>query len=176
MAAILLACGCNSDAPRPLVQLVSSSSNTTIVPRTPTLPNYPCKQCHRADTLSANAAPRRLAKMHTRIALDHGDRPGWCYGCHDIDAIDGLLLPSGKKIAFDDSDALCGSCHGEKHADWRANIHGLTTGYWNGDKQRRTCTACHDPHAPRQTDDGWAFPRMAPLSPPSRPQGAGAKR
>jgi formate-dependent nitrite reductase cytochrome c552 subunit len=87
----------------------------------------------------------------------------WCYTCHSSDDIDKLRLPNGNLIAFDDSSTLCGACHGEKHGDWEANIHGLTTGYWNGPKEKRACTACHSPHEP-------TFEHMKPLAPPNRPR------
>jgi hypothetical protein len=87
----------------------------------------------------------------------------WCYTCHTEDNIDRLHLPNGELVAFDESYRLCGACHGEKLRDWEKNIHGLTTGFWNGPKQKRSCTACHSPHDP-------PFPKMAPLPPPNRPR------
>jgi hypothetical protein len=103
------------------------------------------------------------------MQLTHGKIAGWCYGCHAQTEIDRLRLPDGRTISFDDSFELCGSCHGEKLRDWRADIHGLTTGYWNGPRERRTCTACHDPHAPQ-------FPAMPSRPAPPRPKRSVARQ
>jgi hypothetical protein len=143
------------DAP-PLV----ATGEVTVLSRTEHIPTYPCSRCH--DDQPTNPKVRPL-ELHNRIHLDHMETDRWCYTCHSTENIDQLRLPNGKHVAFDDSSELCGACHGTKHRDWKLNIHGLTTGYWNGPKKKRACTACHNPHDP-------PFQSMKPLPPPERPR------
>ncbi len=137
------------------------SGSVSVDARKPLLPTFPCSRCHAPG--SADIRERKLAEFHTNKVLDHGTQGGWCYRCHTIDDIDRLHLADGSRVSFDESYELCGSCHGDKLRDWRAGIHGLTTGYWLGERQRRSCTACHDPHSPR-------FPLMTPEHAPAPPR------
>jgi hypothetical protein len=139
----------------------SASGGITVEPRQPLLPTYPCSRCHADRT--PDPRPRELTAFHTQKVLDHGAQTAWCYGCHSKNAIDRLHLADGTLVSFDVAYELCGSCHGDKLRDWKAGIHGLTTGYWLGERSRRSCPACHDPHRPR-------FPQMAPERPPQRPR------
>jgi hypothetical protein len=132
-----------------------------IDPRQPLLPTYPCSRCHADRTPDTNE--RRLTEFHTQKVLQHGTQRGWCYRCHTKENIDQLHLPDGTLVSFDEAYELCGACHGDKLRDWRSGIHGLTTGQWNGARQRRSCPACHDPHTPR-------FPLMTPERTPARPR------
>jgi hypothetical protein len=132
-----------------------------IDPRKPLLPTYPCSRCH-ADR-APDTAERRLTEFHTQKVLKHGTQKGWCYRCHTKENIDQLHLPDGTLVDFDEAYELCGSCHGDKLRDWKAGLHGLTTGDWNGPRLRRSCTACHDPHVP-------LFPLMTPEHPPALPR------
>ncbi|MCC7539022.1 MAG: hypothetical protein IT379_22545 [Deltaproteobacteria bacterium] len=133
-----------SDAAAPRV-----NRSVEIVARTPHLPNYPCaEQCH--SKRPPNPRQRVLTELHARIRLDHAPVIRWCDFCHAIDDPNHLRLIDGRRISFDESHRLCGQCHGEKAGDWRRNMHGLETGRWDGAALRRTCTACHDPHAPGQ--------------------------
>jgi hypothetical protein len=149
-----------------------SVASVTVVARSPVVPSYPCSQCH-GERRPPNPKKRELTEIHTVIELDHGSTPRWCHECHDRSDYDRLVLPHGERIDFDDSHRMCGGCHGEKLADWRDDLHGLTTGRWMGPKQRRSCTSCHDPHRPRTGPEGWAFPMMTPLPPPTRPGSPG---
>lgn len=118
-----------------------------VVPRTPHLATYPCgAQCH--DLREPDPTPRELSAFHAGRRVDHGPALRWCGDCHSIDEPDRLRLRGGELISFDDSDRICGQCHGDKHRDWRHGVHGLSTGGWRGTIRRRTCTACHDPHGP----------------------------
>lgn len=167
----LLGCEPPQATPSPsAVALVVRSASVAVAPRTPVIPTYPCTQCHKGPTggkerRAPNLTQRALTEIHTRIELVHMDAPRWCHTCHDPDDPDRLRLAGGRPVAFDDVHLLCGSCHGEKLADWERNIHGLTTGYWNGPQTRRTCTGCHDPHRVSDPATGWAFVMMEPLPP-----------
>lgn len=117
--------------------------------RTPQLATFPCvEQCHRAQ--EPNPAPRELRSFHSAKHIEHGDTTFWCNFCHNLENLDSLRLLDGRTVSFDEAYRLCGECHGDKRRDWALGIHGLQTGFWNGQKSRRTCTACHDPHAPRR--------------------------
>jgi hypothetical protein len=137
------------------------SGGVTVDPREPLLPTFPCSRCH--ETRAPDARERRLTDFHTQKILNHGTLGGWCYRCHAKDNIDRLHLADGTLVRFDEAYELCGSCHGDKVRDWKAGIHGLTTGYWLGDRFRRSCPACHDPHSPR-------FAPMTPEHPPAWPR------
>lgn len=129
--------------------------------RSNNLATYPCTQCHADRTPDPNERP--LKEFHTRVDLVHGNASGWCYRCHTKDDIDKLHLVDGTKVSFDEGYELCGQCHGDKYRDWKDGIHGLTTGQWNGQKYKRSCTACHNPHRPK-------FTSMTPERPPTRPR------
>lgn len=140
------ACACEA-APTPAATAAPGSFEVEVVPRTPHLATYPCgAQCH--DAREPNPAARDLTAFHAGRTIDHGPAVRWCDDCHSIDEPDQLRLRAGELVSFDESDQVCGQCHGEKHRDWRDGIHGLSTGGWRGTVRRRTCTACHDPHAP----------------------------
>ena len=122
---------------------------------------FPCLDCH-AD-LEPDDERRELTMFHEDIVLRHDEEHRWCLDCHDRDDRDHLRLASGELVEFTESYRLCGQCHGTQYRDWRAGIHGLRTGYWDGPKRYLLCVHCHDPHMPR-------FQPMAPLPPPIRPQ------
>ncbi len=146
----------HADKPAP-----ATSGGVTVVAREPLLPTYPCSRCH--DSRKPDPRERKLTEFHTQKVLDHGTQKGWCYRCHTPDDIDKLHLPDGTKVSFDEAYELCGSCHGDKLRDWKENSHGLTTGFWLGERTRRSCPACHDPHKPH-------FPLMTPEHIPQRPR------
>ena len=137
------------------------SGQVRVVPRSTVVPTYPCARCH--DERASDPHERPLEELHQRIAVAHGSAEGWCYRCHVEGDPDRFRLQDGRIAGFDESHELCMGCHGEIAADWRDGIHGLTTGRWNGPRDKRSCTACHDPHAPR-------FPAMIPRPAPRRPR------
>jgi len=139
----------------------AAAGSVSIEPRKPLLPTYPCSRCHADRQPDPNE--RRLTEFHTQKTLQHGMQKGWCYRCHTADDIDSLHLPDGTKVSFDEAYELCGACHGDKLRDFKANMHGLTTGEWNGARLRRSCPSCHDPHNPH-------FPAMTPERAPQRPR------
>ena len=140
-----LALGCGPEASTESSETSPSPTEIVLVPRVPHLATYPCgEQCH--DAREPDAAPRALALFHAGREAAHGPAVRWCDDCHSIEDPERLRLLGGDLVSFDDSDRVCGQCHGEKHRDWRNGIHGLSTGGWQGTVWRRTCTACHDPH------------------------------
>ena len=137
------------------------SGSVAVDPRQPLLPTFPCSRCHEGR--APNTEERALKEFHTQKVLAHGTQSGWCYRCHTKEHIDQLHLGDGTLVSFNEAYELCGSCHGDKLRDWKAGIHGLTTGYWLGDRTRRSCPACHDPHQPK-------FPQMTPEHAPQPPR------
>ena len=123
---------------------------------------FPCSECHAQPDLRPNRTRRTLVDAHDDIVLKHDEEARWCLDCHDADNRDRLHLASGELVPFDESYRLCGQCHGEKHRDWRAGVHGRRKGSWNGAKEYLLCVHCHDPHAPR-------FKALAPMPAPVRP-------
>lgn len=158
--------GCSDDGPHgPRSLPVHENGGTTIAiePRQQWLPTYPCSSCH--DDLPRRPERRKLVEFHTarNRELNHGDTEYWCYQCHSAKNIDRLVvIASGRLISFDQAYLLCGSCHGDKLRDWKAAVHGKTMGNWRGNKIRRSCTGCHNPHKPK-------FSALAPEAPPIPP-------
>lgn len=157
VALAALAGGCESESakraptdplkPSEAVSGGRGNRDIVIANRTADLATYPCmERCH-AD-LPPDPTPGELTEFHTTIDLAHGSAAEACGFCHRSDNLDTLRLISGEVVTFDRSERICGQCHGEIHEDWHRGIHGLDTGTWNGATTRRTCTACHDPHAP----------------------------
>jgi predicted CXXCH cytochrome family protein len=122
---------------------------------------FPCTGCHDPK-LPVNTQRRVLRAPHSDIQLHHDEEHRWCLDCHNADNRDVLRSASGAPIPFAESYRLCGQCHGDKYADWKAGVHGKRTGEWDGRKDYLLCVSCHDPHAPR-------FKPTQPLPPPVRP-------
>jgi hypothetical protein len=165
---VLTACGMGDEPERLHTRIPAPppSGTVTVEARTPLLPTHPCSRCHEGRT--PDPTPRKLTEFHTQKVLNHGSQGGWCYRCHAKDSIDNLRLADGELVSFDASYELCGSCHGDKLRDWKAGLHGLTTGDWSGPRIRRSCAYCHDPHSPH-------YPAMTPERVPSRPRTAPAE-
>lgn len=126
-----------------------SGQAVSVPARAPQLPTFPCvEQCHKDRV--PDLRPRALSAFHSTKRVVHGDPNTWCNRCHDLANLDQLRTLDGRPLSFDQAFELCGQCHGDKKRDWDTGIHGLQTGAWNGVKVRRSCTACHDPHAPRR--------------------------
>ena len=131
------------------------------VPPPPFSPGiYPCSACH--GMMPTNPQRRQLTAFHTEIVLRHDEENRWCLDCHDAENRDQLHLASGAPVAFEESYRLCGQCHGEKHRDWRAGVHGRRSGEWNGHKTYLLCAHCHNPHEPRFSP---LEPEPAPIPP-----------
>ena len=146
-------------------QAAEAAQGVLVPPRSTQLATYPCmEQCHK--DLKANTTPRELTAFHSLKKFEHGDTTFWCNFCHDTTNFDVLRLLDGRTATFDESYRLCGQCHGDKRRDWEAGIHGLQSGHFRGgERVRRACTACHDPHAPRR-------PTFEALPAPSMGRGA----
>jgi len=107
--------------------------------------------------------------------LVHGGGNVWCLDCHNADDRDKLVKLNGELLTFNQSQLLCGECHGPILRDWDLGIHGKTVGYWDpeqGDEEmtvRLLCVECHLPHRP-------AFPPQEPMpAPVLRVDGPGVK-
>lgn len=95
-----------------------------------------------------------IPKEHDTIAMRHGrhERNNNCYNCHNEANLELLQPRDGRELKFAESSQLCGSCHGPTFRDWEAGVHGRVNGYWRADlgqKLRKDCVNCHDPHAPK---------------------------
>ncbi|MCI5122031.1 MAG: hypothetical protein D3908_12730, partial [Candidatus Electrothrix sp. AUS4] len=109
-----------------------------------------CSGCHQAPPQQRE--PRQLM-MHQDIIADasklqHGRGAIWCLDCHNADNRDTLIDQQGNEVSFNQSQKVCGSCHGDIYSDWRMGLHGKRTGEWKvgGKKRWWTCTECHNPH------------------------------
>jgi hypothetical protein len=105
-----------------------------------------------------------MPKEHEEIAMAHGrhERNNNCYNCHNEANLELLQPRDGRELKFAESSALCGSCHGPTYRDWEAGAHGRLNGAWlasAGERTRKDCVNCHNPHAPK-------FPGRAPAPPP----------
>lgn len=115
-----------------------------------------CGTCHGADW-KPTAHPA-LTHFHQDMHHHHGELS--CQSCHDPDdGYQSLRLADGRRVAYADSMTLCAQCHGPQARDYARGAHGGMRGYWDvsrGPRERLSCTACHDPHAP-------AYPQLMPL-------------
>lgn len=126
---------------------------------------YDCMECHR-HVDEPNSFQRPMEIEHENIVLEHGNNR-FCLNCHHATNRNAFTDYDGAEIPEHDVTLLCAKCHGPKHRDWQAGVHGRQNGYWDASKGPRTklrCIQCHDPHHP-------AFAPMKPLPPlvyPSR--------
>jgi hypothetical protein len=137
------------------------ADHVVIVGRGERLRDFPCTQCH---SLIAQPEGREDA-AHPDVVLRHGELNRDCQHCHNSADMNTLSLRgSAETVPFESSYRLCNQCHGNVQKDWESGVHGSQTGFWNGTKNRRTCTACHNPHEP-------AFKPLKPSPSPERPRG-----
>lgn len=132
--------------------------------------HFSCYLCHERDVAPVLRFDERhrvlVPEEHNDIVMAHGghDRNNHCFNCHNERDRETFYIRDGRKLAFDQSSLLCGSCHGPTFADWEAGAHGRTSGYWDrtrGPAQRLDCVNCHDPHSPK-------IPTREPLPAPQR--------
>jgi hypothetical protein len=119
--------------------------------------DFACNACHdlgKPPELNFDEDHNILVSyMHEDIVLAHGrqKRNNNCFNCHDENNLEMLQTRDGRELPIWQSAELCGSCHGPTYRDWEAGVHGRTSGFWHldfGERHRKTCTACHDPHNP----------------------------
>ncbi len=153
-----LALGCQVVDPSPPVEPPEMKQEVVVEPRTQLIPTYPCSSCHKDRAPNPNR--RVLIQFHTvrNTKFDHGDSGALVLPVPLPANPDMLNLPNGHLVGLDEAYKLCVSCHGDKRPDWEDGMHGVTIGYWEGRRVRKSCTHCHDPHFP------W-FPTIAPEPP-----------
>ena len=99
--------------------------------------------------------------------LTHGGANLWCLDCHSPTDRNQLRKLTGDLLSFNESQMLCGQCHGPILRDWEHGAHGRTNGYWNLDMDtenittRLLCVECHIPHAPAFAS---RWPKQGPIS------------
>lgn len=121
--------------------------------------------------------PRALS-MHRDLVpdalnLQHGKQSIWCFDCHHPSQRNALVDNFGKPISFNQTQKLCGKCHGATYRDWREGIHGKRIGAWasKGKKRWFVCTECHNPHDVQQGTRQSSFAQITPESAPRLPKG-----
>lgn len=109
---------------------------------------FRCSQCHN-DQIVTEVNAAKIA--HGDIQLVHGgeEKQLSCYSCHNREERDYLASETEDKLDMDHSYALCGQCHFRQKKDWVGGAHGKRVTYWAGDRVVKSCTSCHNPHAPR---------------------------
>jgi uncharacterized CHY-type Zn-finger protein len=121
------------------------------------LSDFDCYACHekgKPPPLKFDANHNLIIPTeHADIVMGHGrhDRNNNCFNCHNETNLELLQTRDGRELKFDQSTALCGSCHGPTYRDWEAGVHGRTSGHWDrslGSADRKNCVNCHNPHSP----------------------------
>lgn len=130
------------------LSVIYATESITIVSRSAKLENFPCSQCHK-DGKFKKEIKLPLTEQHQQFQTKHMEGDTDCYRCHDKNNFDQFILDKERTVQFDDSYLLCMHCHGDKKSDWENGIHGKQTGFWDGEKKRLSCTACHNPHTPK---------------------------
>ena len=105
--------------------------------------------------------------------LQHGRGRVWCLDCHHTTKRNMLVDHYGDPISIDQSQLLCGKCHGDKLRDWRDGIHGKRIGDFTSTGKKRwfTCTECHNPHNVQDGARNRGFIQLQPETPPQLPRG-----
>jgi hypothetical protein len=132
------------------------------------LSDFDCYGCHdkkKPPTLKFDMNQNLVVPQeHADVVMAHGshNRNNNCFNCHDEQNLLQLQTRDGREVKFENSPALCGSCHGPTYRDWEAGAHGRTGGYWKtdtGKARRQICVDCHNPHSPK-------IPKRQPLPGP----------
>jgi hypothetical protein len=122
------------------------------------LSDFDCYACHDKRTPPTLKFDENhsiiIPDEHENIEMSHGPhhRNDVCFNCHNEQNLLTFQARDGRELRFQDSSALCGSCHGPTFRDWEAGVHGRTSGYWDrtkGEALRLDCVNCHDPHSPQ---------------------------
>jgi hypothetical protein len=117
--------------------------------------------------------PTMVALMPELEKFQHGRGAIWCLECHHATQRNKLVDHFGDPVSFDQPQALCGKCHGDKLRDWRDGIHGKRIGDFTSTGQKRwfTCTECHNPHNVQDGERNRGFVAIQPEPPPQLPRG-----
>jgi nitrate/TMAO reductase-like tetraheme cytochrome c subunit len=148
----------------PGIRTIEIDPQATVLPPPPfeTEDIWMCSDCHDPELMDSDPEERELADPHDVLTFNHGAGKLWCMDCHDGEDRDMLHLSSGKLLEFEQAPQLCGQCHSTNYKDWRAGAHGKRTGQWNGAKEVRPCSHCHNAHTP---NFGALEPKPAPQPP-----------
>ncbi len=110
-----------------------------------------CASCHanlEPDLQTNHAAD--LTDFHEGLVYEHGSLT--CLSCHHAQDYNSLRLTDGRAIDYASVLRLCSQCHGPQARDYERHAHGGMMGFWDtrrGERVRKACIDCHDPHAPR---------------------------
>lgn len=124
-----------------------------------------CSECHDEEW-ETNPERRELEEPHDEIPgkfVNHDSENRWCLDCHSAKNRDKLRLINGKLVDFKEYYRVCEQCHRKIYREWKMGIHGKRTGYWNGVKEYKHCTQCHNPHDP-------PFKPLEPMPAPRKPE------
>lgn len=188
MAGLFLADLWGRPAPLPKIALVDTAfldtkpwrqSYADLVKAKEDLSDFDCYGCHdkkKPPVIEYDANHNIvLPKEHANLEpLAHGshNRNNVCYNCHNDHNLLTFQARDGRELKFQDSTALCGSCHGPTYRDWEAGAHGRTSGYWDrskGEAVRLNCVNCHNPHSPAiPTREAAPPPHPLRAAPPSK--------
>jgi hypothetical protein len=114
--------------------------------RTPEIEQYPCDECHTPGQPATGELD-----SHADVAADavHPARlDASCDACHAPEDRSVLQGRDGTTYGLDEAYRLCAECHFRQAEDWAGGGHGKREGAWEGRRVVRSCTGCHDPHAP----------------------------
>ena len=109
---------------------------------------FKCSQCHN-DQIVTEANAAKIAHGDIQLVHGSGEKQLSCYTCHNREERDYLTSETEEKLDMDHSYALCGQCHFRQKKDWVGGAHGKRLTYWAGERVVKSCTSCHNPHAPR---------------------------
>ena len=136
--------------------------------------------CHNGTYPKGFPASKRAVPIPTMEAmvpevkdLQHGRGRVWCLDCHHPTKRNMLVDNYGDPINMDQSQLLCGKCHGDKLRDWRDGIHGKRIGEFTSTGKKRwfTCAECHNPHNVQDGVRNRGFLQLQPEPPPQLPKG-----
>jgi len=107
------------------------------------------------------------------LNLQHGRGGIWCMDCHHTDTRNKLVDNFDNEVNFNQSQKVCGKCHGSVYRDWRDGVHGKRIGQWasTGKKRWFICTECHNPHDVQQGTRNSGFVQLEPEPAPNLPRG-----
>lgn len=134
-----------------MTQPAGPPTASTRNPDTGVVSQIACATCHATRTPNfENATSADLDVFHQGLVVKHGSNT--CLSCHNSADYGSLHLANNKRVEFTDVVTLCSQCHGPQWRDFQHGAHGGMNGYWDlskGERTRKGCTSCHDPHTPK---------------------------